>query len=122
MGRRLGACCLALVAAGFAPRNGPRIAADTLTALPASGVTEPLRLAARQTFGKAPPTWKRFVAAFGGSWQASWDAATGVPNRIWGSGIAAPGAIADPAVAERVARQVLADHIALLAPGASASD
>ncbi len=122
MGRRLGACCLALVAAGFAPRRGPRIAADTLTALPAAGVTKPLRLAARQTFGKSPPAWKRFVAAAGGSWQASWDAATGVPSRIWGSGIAAPGAIADPAVAERVARQVLADHIALLAPGAAASD
>jgi hypothetical protein len=122
MSRRLGACCLALVAAGFASRNGPRIAADTLTALPASGVTRPLRLAAHQTFGKAPPTWKRFVAATGGTWQASWDAATGVPSRIWGSGIAAPGAIADPAIAERIARQVLADHVALLAPGASASD
>ncbi|MGE5186813.1 MAG: hypothetical protein ACM31C_32390, partial [Acidobacteriota bacterium] len=70
----------------------------------------------------APASWHRFVAMAGGSWQVAWDAATGVPDRIWGSGIAAPGASADPAIAERYARQVLADHLALLAPGASASD
>jgi hypothetical protein len=108
--------------AGFAPRSGPRVPADTLTALAAAGSTRPLRIAPRVIYGRSPQSWKRFVTLAGGSWQAQWDLATGVPRRIWGSGIAAPGANADPAVAERVARQVLATHLALLAPGAAITD
>src|SRR6185295_3535930 len=101
---------------------GPRIAADTLTALPGAGLARPLRIAAGVRWAQAAPpaSWTRFQAHAGGTWQAAWDVATGVPKRIWGSGIAAPGASADPAIAERVARQVLADHVALLAPGAAA--
>jgi hypothetical protein len=108
--------------AGFAPHRGPRVPADTLTAMPASGVTTPLRVAPHVSFGKSTPSWKRFQSVAGGSWQAAWDDATSVPRRIWGSGIAAPGANGDPAIAERVARQVLAAHLALLAPGSAASD
>src|SRR5688500_18321626 len=68
-----------------------------------------------------PAPWQRFVTAHGG-WSAQWDADTGVPQRLWGEGIAAPGAQKSPAIAERVARQLLAEHLALLAPGATADD
>jgi len=47
--------------------------------------------------------WKAFTTAYG-SWQGLWDASTGVPARIWGEGIAAPGANANPATAEAAAR------------------
>ena len=39
----------------------------------------------------AKPAWNAFVGSHG-AWEATWDAATGVPLRIWGEGIAAPGA------------------------------
>ncbi|MGE5180700.1 MAG: MYXO-CTERM sorting domain-containing protein [Acidobacteriota bacterium] len=55
-------------------------------------------------------------------WQAQWDRDTDVPLRAWGPSIAAPGTSADPAAAEAFARQFLADHLDLLAPGAQASD
>jgi hypothetical protein len=58
----------------------------------------------------------------GSSWKASWDVATGVPNRIWGAGIPAPGTVASPELAERFARQMLADYVGLLAPGAQVTD
>jgi cysteine-rich repeat protein len=51
-----------------------------------------------------------------------WDADTGVPLRLWGRGIDAPGAVADPAIAEAAAQQFLAQHLATLAPGAVPSD
>jgi cysteine-rich repeat protein len=57
-----------------------------------------------------------------GTWQAMWDHDTDVPLRIWGSGIDVPGAMADPAIAETAARRLLADHLALIAPGATAAD
>ncbi|MEO7329133.1 MAG: hypothetical protein ABI193_11170, partial [Minicystis sp.] len=47
---------------------------------------------------------------------------TGVPARVWGSGIAAPGSVASPAIAEVFARGLLAKHLALFAPGASIAD
>jgi cysteine-rich repeat protein len=65
--------------------------------------------------------WQQFVAR-GGTWQASWDAATKVPSRIWGSGIAAPGSSASADVAAAWARAVLAAHLDLLAPGAAIAD
>ena len=105
-----------------APRNtATRIAADTLTALPAANVGKPLRIAPTVRAMPTPPlAWSKLAQT--GTWHAEWDAATGVPRQIWGSGVAAPGANADPAIAEAVARQVLADQIGLLAPGASPSD
>ncbi|TMQ11638.1 MAG: hypothetical protein E6J90_34070 [Deltaproteobacteria bacterium] len=102
------------------PRTGP-VQADTLTALPAANVTRPLRAQRDLKWSqRASAAWQKLAAT--GAWRAAWDRATGVPSRIWGSGLAAPGAIAHPAVAERFARAVLADHIALLAPGASPAD
>ena len=77
------------------------------------------------TWDRAPASaqraWTGFVAG-GGQWRAQWDRLTEVPLRIWGEGIAVPGANASPAIAERAARDLLAQHLALLAPGARASD
>lgn len=100
------------------------MAAQTLTAMPAAGLAKPLRTHVKLEWKTAAPplAWSRFVAQRGSAWHAAWDAATGVPSRIWGAGMPAPGSVAHADVAERFARQVLADHIALLAPGASASD
>lgn len=119
-------CLVALTQAAhaFVPKSGPRVAADTLTALPAANIGKPLRVQPQLQYGQAAPplAWSQFVAQRGTGWSVAWDAATGVPNRIWGAGIPAPGTVANAAVAEQFARQLLADHIALLAPGAAASD
>lgn len=71
--------------------------------------------------GPADP-WSNFVHATGGRWQSSWDRATAAPTRIWGEGIPATGSMDSPAIAEAFARQVMADHISLWAPGASPAD
>jgi cysteine-rich repeat protein len=55
-------------------------------------------------------------------WRAIWDRDTDVPARLWGEPIAAPGAMANPAIAESVARAFLAQHLSLLAPGAQITD
>lgn len=55
-------------------------------------------------------------------WRATWDRDTGVPARLWGGHVDAPGAVADAAIAERAARDFLAAHLDLLAPGAQTSD
>jgi uncharacterized protein (TIGR03382 family) len=125
--------CLALaaLASGLAPRlvdaAVPRaarvkIAGDTLTALPAAGATKPLRTQRRLVMSapRATAAWRALTA--NGAWQAAWDRATGVPTRIWGAGIPAPGANASPAIAETFARGVLAAHLGLLAPGAALAD
>jgi hypothetical protein len=53
------------------------------------------------------------------SWEVLWDTSTGVPLRIFGKGVPAPGASASPEAAVNHARAMLARHIGLLAPGAS---
>ena len=58
-------------------------------------------------------------------WTAIWDRDTDVPLRLWGGDggdTLAPGAVADAAIAEAAARRFLAAHLAVLAPGAGASD
>jgi hypothetical protein len=112
---------LTTTAGAVGPPTTRAIVADALTAMPAAGIAKPLR-AQRDVKWSHPPTaaWNRLAAT--GVWQAAWDRATGVPSRIWGSGIPAPGAIASPDVAAAFARAALADHIALLAPGASPAD
>jgi uncharacterized protein (TIGR03382 family) len=107
-------CLVSATASAVGPHTGPKISADTLTAMPTSGVLRPLR---SQTTLKWGP-----VSGFPAAWEAAWDAATGVPSRIWGPGLSAPGSVANPDVAEAFARQVLADHLAVLAPGAQLSD
>ncbi len=84
------------------------------------------RLTRMTHYGTAPRqmsrAWRAFQADAGGQWRASWDDATLVPNRIWGSGIDAPLSNADPAAAERFARAMMTRHIDLLAPGSTAGD
>src|SRR5262245_59991203 len=65
--------------------------------------------------------WKKFTDAHG-AWQSLWDRHTGVPLRLWGPGVAAPGALRSPSIAEQAARRMLADSLELLAPGASIGD
>lgn len=110
-----------------APLSGRRVAAEELTAMPAAG-TKPLRTARllRSAPSAAHPAassaWHQFRTATGAAWHATWDAATNVPSRLWGPGLAAPGANASPALAEQHARRLLAQHLPLLAPGAQLSD
>ena len=51
-----------------------------------------------------------------------WDRDTGVPLRMWGRGVAAPGSVHDDVAAARHARDLLSKHITALAPGSSAAD
>ncbi|WP_293275605.1 MYXO-CTERM sorting domain-containing protein [Nannocystis sp.] len=51
-----------------------------------------------------------------------WDSDSDVPLRIWGAGTPAPGSVADPAIAARHARELLSQHLALLAPGSRVDD
>lgn len=105
------------------PPRTTRIAADTLTALPSAGVGKPLRTHTAVRYGAVrSAAWSAFEGRAGGRWRASYDRATGVPSQIWGSGIATPGANASPVIAETYARTLLADHLALLAPGTSLAD
>ncbi|HEY5951174.1 MAG TPA: hypothetical protein VIV40_37035, partial [Kofleriaceae bacterium] len=112
------------VAHAYVPASGPRISAQTLTALPSANVAKPLRTQTQLRYSQATPplAWSVFAAQSGGAWHASWDAATGVPNRIWGAGMWVPGSVANAEVAERFARQLIADHLELLAPGAAVTD
>jgi cysteine-rich repeat protein len=80
---------------------------------------------ARQTAVSAPaghPPWAALVGDDATSWRATWDVHTGVPLRILGRGLAVPGSIARPEVAAAAAKAFLAEHLALLAPGASIGD
>ena len=70
----------------------------------------------------AGAAWADFLAAQPGTWRVQWDATTEVPLRIWGEGIAVPGAMASDAIALAAARGLLERHLALLAPGASIGD
>jgi hypothetical protein len=98
-----------------------RVVAEALTAMPAAQLTRPLR-SERQVRWGAPPgaAWQHLAAT--GQWLAAVDRATGVPSRIWGSGIPAPGTVASADLAARFARAQLAEHLSLLAPGASLAD
>ncbi|HEV7554825.1 MAG TPA: hypothetical protein VGO00_05170, partial [Kofleriaceae bacterium] len=55
-------------------------------------------------------------------WRAVWDVDTNVPIRLWGSTAQISGTVANPAAAEAAAREFLAAHLSLLAPGASIGD
>ena len=55
-------------------------------------------------------------------WRAVWDVDTNVPIRLWGSTARIVGAVANPSAAEAAAREFLAAHLSLLAPGASVGD
>ncbi len=115
---------VAATAHAVVPRQSSgRVAADALTAMPGSQLAKPLRTHVDVRWGAVKsPAWTTFEARVGGRWSAAYDRATGVPSQIWGSGIDAPGANASPVIAETYARMLLADHLALVAPGASVTD
>ncbi|HEY6034342.1 MAG TPA: hypothetical protein VIV58_08785, partial [Kofleriaceae bacterium] len=55
-------------------------------------------------------------------WHQLWDRETDVPLRMWGPSLAYFASTADPATAARAAREFLAAHLAVLAPGAAPAD
>lgn len=120
-----GLLLLTATAGAVVPRTlaPQRLAADTLTAMPAAGVGgKTLRTMRTARFeGRSTRAWNRFTQA-AGTWHATWDAATGVPSRLWGQGIPVFGANASPVIAEQAARQWLAAHLDLLAPGVQLAD
>ena len=71
---------------------------------------------------RAEPAWATLLDDFGPATHASWDTVTAIPSRIFGAGMAMPGAMASAATAEKLARAFVERHLALLAPGAAASD
>jgi MYXO-CTERM domain-containing protein len=112
---------LTTTAGAVVPHTGRRIAADALTAMPSANLGKPLRTERAVRWSNPPmAAWQHLAVT--GTWQAAWDRATGVPVRIWGSGLAAPGSSASADVAAAFARAALVAHLALLAPGASPAD
>jgi len=106
----------------FALVAGLVLASSTSVASPLAKGGEP-RLRDRAIVSGSPARARSAFAPLAArGWRASWDRDTGVPARIWGSYVDVPDAVGDAAVAERAARRFLAEHAALLAPGASASD
>jgi cysteine-rich repeat protein len=87
---------------------------------------DPVRVAGELDWYRAPArqrgAWARLVGELGAQTWAVWDRDTGVPRRIWGAGAPAPGSVASATAAERFAGELLARHVALLAPGAAAAD
>ncbi|MEJ7731328.1 MAG: hypothetical protein WKG00_19200 [Polyangiaceae bacterium] len=114
--------------------------AGILAAAPASAVRPPrsvssggleaapglprLRREAQLDWGDPPRArrgaWNAFVADAGGRWWATWDRGSAVPARVFGHGVAAPGSIADAALAEAHARAFLVRHAGLFAPADAA--
>lgn len=117
----------------MARRTSRLIAASALTAVAAlappvyalRGTGTDLALApapVTSSIAPAAATAQAAALAHAGFDRGQWDVATGVPSRLWGTGIAAPGASADPALAEAAARRVLHAHLATLAPGSAPGD
>ena len=80
--------------------------------------------------GKAPRAhrttqWSRasqLTAAGLPGWTAMWDRDTNVPLRMWGPGSFFAGSMTTPTIAEAAARQFLAAHLDVLAPGSQVTD
>ena len=71
--------------------------------------------------GDAKALWQDFLGRHG-AWDAVWDRGTDVPLRIWGEGIAAPGAVDSPDRAATAAWTLLAEQLPLVAPGTRLAD
>jgi hypothetical protein len=114
---------LASVAAGLAPRPAlavtapPRLALQALEAAPGlAPVRAEITVAQDVVPARRRAAWGAFVGDAGPRWRAVWDTSTDLPLRLYGQGVAAPGASLDPRVAEAHARAFVARHRALLAP------
>src|SRR5688572_9930752 len=91
---------------------------------PQKGADRPVVAAGRAPRLHRDITWRapQGVLAALPSWRVMWDRDTDVPLRLWGPSIAAPGTSTSATAAEAFARAMLVQHVALLAPGATASD
>lgn len=91
---------------------------------PQKGAERPVVAAGRAPRLHRDVAWTSPSGSLAGlpSWRAMWDRDTDVPLRLWGPSIAAPGTSANANAAETFARNMLAQHLALLAPGAVTSD
>ncbi|MFT3697252.1 MAG: DUF4215 domain-containing protein [Kofleriaceae bacterium] len=106
-----------VLAVGTAHASRPHGTFDVMTA----PTGKPLRTHAELVRMETPPVaWMALASQ--GTWDATWDAALGVPRQIFGKGPITVGANADATIAEAAARALLADHLALLAPGSSTAD
>ncbi len=105
-------------AAAFQPQPGRRPAFELAAGPPARASRVPTHGAAAAP-AAARPALARFAAAFGTA-DILWDPATGVPLRIWAMQRSA--SADSPAAAAQVARDTLAAHLDLLAPGSAPSD
>ncbi len=83
---------------------------------------KPVRVQASTTSATPARAQAAFAPLAQSGWQALWDRDTGVPLRLSGGYVDVPGSVADPAIAERAARDFLASHLDLLAPGAAITD
>lgn len=84
----------------------------------------PVRIIRKTTAspGHQARAWRQFEAAVGGSWRGLWDRDTVVPLRIYGSGLYAPGSVANASVAAGFSRELLVRFVDLLAPGTQPTD
>ena len=122
---------LSLVALGALSGQAAAFVAPTgATSGPAAGVLEvkvgdpvrPFAIGTNVAPAARAAAFSKFQKLAGGTWTGVWDEVTGVPMVVQGSGISAPGSVKDDAAAESFTRAFIAEHIAMLAPGASASD
>lgn len=112
------------LATAAAPRDSHQVATSTqaLTATVVKGDARAHVTTTEQQPLAALPALARFEARMGVRWNSIWDADTDVPRRMWGPAPVVAGATRDGAIAEAAARALLDEHLALLAPGAVASD
>jgi cysteine-rich repeat protein len=91
---------------------------------PQKGADRPVVAANRAPRLHRDVTWAAPQGALAGlpSWRVMWDRDTDVPVRLWGPSIAAPGTSSNASAAEAFARNLLVQHIGLLAPGATSTD
>lgn len=66
--------------------------------------------------------WAALSRELGPGFRATFDRDSGVPARIYGGALSAPGSSASAAIAQRLAEGLLARHLELLAPGAAPGD
>jgi len=114
----LSGCFFSATATAFTPQRGAR---DGLELADGSQV----RAWRAVTWNRAPARATRVHAALAraiGATETIWDAATGVPLRVWGAGVAVPGSVAQAGVAARGARELLRQHLGVLAPGSTVED
>ena len=97
----------AALSAGFAPQKG---------------VDRPIVAAGRAPRIVRAVRWSSPAQGPLAGWRVQWDHDTNVPLRMWGPGLATPGAMTNADAAESAARQFLAAHLDVLSPGATAAD